>query len=122
MSKGKTLTDKQEEDYRVTNARKSNSKRFPNGYIYILCIKEHNLYKIGVSKKPRVRIRNIQSTLPFESETIYLQYFADVYQLEEMIHERFEGNKLRKEWYRIYEYDVKELKDILNNLFLQENN
>ena len=110
------------EDYRTNNARKVNSKRFPNGYLYILELEGFDIYKVGVSQKPKRRIRDINGVLPFETKTIYLKYFEDVYNIEEIVHSRLKNNKKRKEWFELYREDVNILMSVLNEVYAMENN
>jgi len=109
------------ETYRTENARKSNSKRFPNGYLYILAIKEHDLYKVGVSQKPKRRIRDIKGVLPYDSEVIFLRHYKNVYNLEKLVHKTLSINQKKKEWFQLHEEDVNGLKKILEEIFLNEN-
>lgn len=89
------------------NARKANRKRNPDGYIYIIKLSGHHLYKIGVSKNPKKRLADIDSALPFPIEKLGQFYFKDVYNMEENIHDSLEENKYRREWFLLREEDVK---------------
>ena len=108
------------EEYRVSNARKTNSKRYPDGFIYILKLKGFDLYKIGVSNKPKRRIRDIKNVLPFESNIVFCKRYIDVYSLEKQLHDLYIENKARKEWFYIYNEDVTEVLSMLTNLYNQE--
>ena len=110
------------ENYRVTNARKVNSSKYPDGWLYILKICNHDIYKIGVSQNPKRRIRDIKSHLPFESKVLFLGNFVDVYELEKCIHELFHENKLRNEWFNSYKEDIDDLIRSLKYAYLKENN
>lgn len=104
------------ESYRCDNARKVNAKKKPHGYIYILAIKEFDLYKIGVSANPNRRIKDIRAVLPFESDLIFCEKFLEVYTIEEEIHELFKLNKFKKEWYQVYPKDIESLQLYLKEL------
>jgi hypothetical protein len=104
------------EAYRFDNARKVNSAKFPDGFIYIIKSNESDLYKIGVSNKPKRRIRDIAAVLPFEIETIFLQHYDDVYSLEKLIHDTLIINRVRREWFNSYPDDMIKLVSILKEI------
>lgn len=84
------------------NARLSNSKTRPDGYIYIVMQKGfEGVFKIGVSSNPKRRVWDLDSANPFGVELIYKAYFKNVYNLEECIHDSFKENLLRKEWFKL---------------------
>ena len=103
-------------NYRVDNARKTNSKKYPNGFIYILKLDGFDLYKIGVSNKPKRRIRDIQSCLPFDSNVLFCKKYKNVYELEQELHKIYSINNKRKEWFNLSNDDYKHLDKILNYL------
>lgn len=88
------------------NARKSNSKLRPDGYIYILKLKGFDIYKIGVSSNPERRINDIDSANPFGVKVLCLLYFKNAYELEECIHDSFKRKALRKEWFKFDEISI----------------
>lgn len=94
-------------------ARQVNKNKRPDGYIYILKLKGFDLYKIGVSSNPKRRIYDIDSHSPFGVDKICLEYFKNVYELEECIHDSFKLNHKRKEWFEIHKDDIS---DLINNL------
>lgn len=108
------------ETYRIENARKVNAKRFPDGFIYIIAIEEHDLYKIGVSKNPKRRIRDITTVIPFECKVIFLKHYKKVYELEELIHNQLKDNTHQREWFKLYKEDVVQLKTILKEVYNNE--
>lgn len=103
----------------VRLARELNKSKKPDGYVYILKLKGFDLYKIGVSANPKRRIYDIDSNSPFGVETICLEHFKNVYELEECVHESFKSNHKRKEWFEIHPQDVSilisELKEMSEN-------
>lgn len=108
------------EDYRQQNARKVNSNKNPDGYIYILQIEEFDLYKIGVSQNVKRRIKDIRSNNPFYCKLIYVGSFYDVYEIEKQIHELFSINKFKGEWFKSYKDDIKDLIDSLSVEYLKK--
>lgn len=102
-----------------TYARELNKLNKPDGYIYILKQKGFDIYKIGVSANPKRRIYDIDSANPFGVEIMCLEWFKNVYELEEVIHDSFSKNELRKEWFKIHREDIKilinQLKEMSSN-------
>lgn len=107
---------KEKDLYKKDNARKVNSAKKPNGYLYIVHSKRFDLIKIGVSSSPKRRINDIKSYLPFTVNCIFLKYYQAVYSLEQIIHDRFKNNQIKGEWFQVYKEDVIELKNILNDM------
>lgn len=111
-------------DYRINNARVSNSKRFPNGCIYIINIEDTDYYKIGVSQNPNRRIRDLESSTPFNIYLIYCKFYEKVYEIEQYIHNKINSNYIKSEWFKLeFEtvYDImKELK-IMNVNSIKKN-
>lgn len=95
------------------NARKSNSKSRPDGYVYIVKLNGFDIYKIGVSANPERRIKDIDSSNPFGIEIICLLYFKNAYEMEECIHDSFRDKALRKEWFK---FDKISLSILINQL------
>lgn len=88
-----------EEDYRVANARKVNSKKFPNGYLYALKTQGIDMVKIGVSQNPKRRVRDLRSAMPFDLDLIFISKFKNVYELEKIAHNKLSEYNLKGEWY-----------------------
>jgi len=101
------------------NARKSNSKLRPDGYIYILKMIGFDIYKIGVSSNPERRIKDIDNLNPFGIEVISINFFKNAYEMEECIHDSFCKNIFRKEWFKIHPEDIVILSKQLNDFSIQ---
>lgn len=97
------------DDYRIKNARTSNKKRFPNSNIYIIKIPILNYYKIGVSQRTHIRVKSIQSNLPFESELILNVPKNNTYDLEELIHEQYKEKYIKSEWFILNDSEIKNI-------------
>lgn len=85
----------------VSNARKSNSKARPDGFLYFIKLKGFDIYKIGVTSNLKRRLYDIDSNSPFGVKLIDSFFFKNVYEMEEMIHDNLKGNNIRKEWFKI---------------------
>lgn len=109
-------TFKGQKELMTANARKANSKMRPDGFVYILKMKGFNIYKIGVSSNPKRRIIDIDSANPFGVDLMFQEFFKNVYEMEECIHDSFSKNLLRKEWFKIHPDDIaimiNQLKDL----------
>ena len=81
--------------------RDTNKKKFPNGYIYMLKLRNQNIYKIGVSQNPKRRIKDISSYSPFVVLIVGVWSFTNVYEMEEMIHDNLNKYLMRKEWFNL---------------------
>lgn len=104
------------EPYRSVNARKVNSKKKPNGYLYVLNIENTSHYKIGVSSNPKRRISDIRSSCPYNIDILFLEFYSHVYELEGMIHEELKNNEMRHEWFDLDSDKFKSLNTILKEL------
>jgi len=96
------------------NARKANKKLRPDGYIYILQFGSENIYKIGVSCKPKRRITDLDASSHKPLKTISVLWFKNVYEMEECIHENMNEYLLRKEWFKIPSNVIKGIIQHLN--------
>jgi hypothetical protein len=93
-------------DYRNKNARKINSLKFPNSNLYIIKIKNYNLYKIGVSQNTNRRFKDIFNSMPFDCEIIYNQNQINAYLLEEKLHNLIINNHVKNEWFKLDNIDL----------------
>ena len=97
----------------VSNARKSNSKLRPDGFLYFIKLNGFDIYKIGVTSNLKRRLYDIDSNSPFGVELISYFFFKNVYEMEEMIHDNLKISKVRKEWFKL---DSDYLKVIINQV------
>lgn len=104
------------EDYRRQNARKVNKSKNPNGFLYILWNESLNLIKIGVSNSPKRRIRDIKSYSPFDLDLVLLKYYEDVYSLEKMVHDKWQNNRIKGEWFQGHKNDLLQTIKILKEV------
>jgi len=109
------------QEYRKLNARKVNSAKFPDGHLYLLKMKGFDIYKVGVSKKPKRRILDLKAANPFELEVLFCSKFKDVYSLEELVLDVFKMNIIKGEWFNSFESDINDLLSCLNNILNVEN-
>jgi hypothetical protein len=74
------------------------------GYVYLLQLGD--IYKIGMSTKPRRRSRQIGAPL------IHKIAVADMEEAEAALHRRFKNKRVRGEWFRLTPEDVTWIKSI----------
>lgn len=66
-------------------------------------------YKIGVSREPKNRLKQLQTACPFKLEIVKTISTHKATTLEMDIHERFIDRRGEGEWFRLTESDLKEL-------------
>lgn len=69
--------------------------------LYLYFIKCEGFVKIGISKKPHVRIQTLQIGSPFKYNVIGTIQVEVAYKLEKEIHWLFEEYNERGEWFRL---------------------
>lgn len=100
-----------------------NKKRFPNGYIYFINIKNTNYYKIGVSQNVKRRIYDISANMPFEINILSIHYFENVYDIESIYKEKLKVFITKGEWLILNDIDcVQQIMIELHNLDVTKNN
>lgn len=96
------------------NARKSNSINKPDGYIYIAKLNNfNNIFKIGVSSNVNRRISDLDASSPFGVSLVKSFFFKNVYNIEECIHDNYDNDLIRREWFNL---DNKEIDNIIFDL------
>ena len=86
---------------KANSARAANHKRNPNGYLYCFIIPELGLIKIGCSKNPNRRFKDLESACPFPLKKVFAYYFENVYNIEEAVQDSFKDRHHHKEWYKL---------------------
>lgn len=82
-------------------------------FIYLMYDEHSNFFKIGISKKPEVREKTLQSEKP----TIVLKqkWIGDMTD-EKFLHTYFKDKRIRGEWFSLTNDDI----DFINNYFLNK--
>ncbi len=82
------------------------AENYRAGYVYLLKA-ENGLYKIGRSKTPDVRIRDItKAVAPFDIQIIHTAYYPDCYRAESDLHKLFREKRRRGEWFELSDEEV----------------
>lgn len=99
------------------------------GYVYLICNKNEDTYKIGVTRGDiKKRIKALQTGSSTELHiTDWFESSVDPFKIEHKLHMKFFKNKVQGEWYRLENYDICHFQDICKEMekqlkFLNENN
>lgn len=84
------------------------------GFVYLLRA-DNGIYKIGCTKRPDARIKQLGIQLPYELEVICLLPAQDMRLLESKLHERFNERRVNGEWFQLTESDIEEIKQMGGN-------
>jgi hypothetical protein len=95
----------------IKNYTEKISKKI-NGSIYIIKDNTNNTYKIGCSKKPKERIKTLQTSTSNSLSLIYAKEVEDMYISEKVIHDLFNGKRLASEWFSLTEEDINNIKSL----------
>jgi Meiotically up-regulated gene 113 len=79
------------------------------GYIYLIGSKHFRWYKIGKSRTPNIRIKNIGVLLPFKIRIFGLWRVEDSSLAEATLHELYSKKNINGEWFLLKDEDVEAL-------------
>jgi len=89
-------------------------------YAYIYIISDNNGYmKIGVSKNPKVRLKQLQTGHPTKLEILFTEEFyckrSHLLKIETLIHKKVKtiAQKVKGEWFEISLEKLQQIKDII---------
>ena len=91
---------------------KSYPKPRQDGWVYLIKCCETGHYKIGISKDPDSRITAFSTTMPLTIEKIHVFKAEDYRSAEVALHERYENQRYRGEWFTLTKEDVKDITKI----------
>lgn len=82
------------------------TENYRKGYVYLLK-GENGLYKIGRSKSPDIRIRDItKAVAPFDIQIVHKAFYPDCYKAESDLHKLFKEKRRRGEWFELSDNEV----------------
>lgn len=96
--------------------------------IYLIKSLDDGCYKIGVSKSPDKRLKQLQTGNPSELQLLYVYDSEIAFKIEKVLHNTFNINKEHGEWFNLSIKDefyfIDECKKIENYLkiLIKENN
>lgn len=76
--------------------------------VYLIKQQNTNLYKIGISKDPKVRLNQLQTANPETLELVFVFKTKYDFQLENYVHRKFSDANVQLEWFELTEAEVKE--------------
>jgi hypothetical protein len=80
--------------------------------VYVLRA-DNGLVKIGQTKRPKDRFRTFNTGLPYDLECIHLIEHNDFLELEVYLHSRFERNRVRGEWFRLSDEEIRDIPSVV---------
>ena len=80
--------------------------------IYLIKSLNEGIYKIGVSKYPNKRLKQIQTGNPAPVEILYLYETENAYKIEKALHNRYSHFNTHGEW---FELSIKEEMSFMDN-------
>jgi hypothetical protein len=98
----------------VTKILKDYKKENRVGYIYVLKGQD-GYYKIGTALNVDERIGNFSPKLPFPVEVIFYKMVENRFQVEKMLHDRFQDKHTNGEWFRLDSNDIKIIEALVPN-------
>lgn len=69
------------------------------GHVYLIGSRKYNWYKIGKSSNAAIRIADLGILLPFRIEVIAVWKASNHHELERLLHQKYESNRINGEWF-----------------------
>lgn len=85
------------------------------GFVYI--IESENLYKIGKSKNPHKRIKQLQTGSERVLNLKYFKVVEDMLKAEQILHTLFNCSRKHGEWFKLTKTDL----ELLEKIFKENN-
>jgi hypothetical protein len=82
-----------------------------SGYVYLIGTPIFGWYKIGKSKTPNIRVRDLGILLPFKIKVLGVWKAQNHSLLEESLHEMFDKYRINGEW---FEFSGQEIGKVFN--------
>lgn len=76
------------------------------GFVYLIKYADSNLYKIGLSKNPSERLKQLQSAISEKLTLLHTIKTSDMMELESYFHQMFAASRARSEWFELSNDDV----------------
>lgn len=83
------------------------------GYVYLIGTPIFGWYKIGKSRTPEVRVKDLGILLPFKIEIIGIWKAKNHHLMESSLHEIYKDNKINGEW---FEFTKKEAYEVFSSI------
>lgn len=83
------------------------------GYVYLIGSRVFRWYKIGKSRTPEVRIKDLGILLPFKIEVIGVWRAANHTALEKELHDKYRYCQVNGEWFSFVDNEAEKLFQVL---------
>lgn len=83
------------------------------GYVYLIGTPIFGWYKIGKSRTPEVRVKDLGILLPFKVEIIGVWKAVNHHLMESTLHEMYKTNKINGEW---FEFTKKQAYNVFSSI------
>lgn len=80
------------------------------GYVYLIEVVGHKVYKIGCSTNPERRLLKLQTKKSYSLAIVATIYSTDYIQFESDCHRKFEHCRISHEWYAMTAADIEAFK------------
>ena len=87
-----------------------------SGYVYLIGTPVFGWYKIGKSKTPTIRVKDLGILLPFKIKVIGVWKAADHHLMEQTLHEMFANNRINGEWFEFERKEVYKIADTIPSI------
>jgi hypothetical protein len=78
----------------------------PGKHLYIIQLGDTDIYKIGISKHPDKRLKQIQRKCPIPLTLIYTNFGHDDEFAERYLHVHFKRQRVKGEWFKLSTADI----------------
>jgi hypothetical protein len=88
-----------------------NKKNTKNGYVYV-CKSDINLFKIGYSKNPEERMKQLGLGSSIKHKLLYKIPTENMHQLEKELHKKFKEKREHSEWFNLDDKDLSYIENL----------
>ena len=88
------------------------------GYVYF--IQSKGVYKIGITKNKDIRLKTFCTSLPFEYTLIKVVKAKNYKKVEQLLHEKYSGKRIRGEWFNLNNFEKNEIVEYLKTIEINE--
>lgn len=77
-------------------------------FLYLIRNTDNDTYKIGVSKNPSIRIKQLQTGNASKLELIHIFKTTFPYKIESSLHRKYSLQNIHNEWFQMTSIDVED--------------
>ena len=90
------------------------------GYVYVIDA-QNGMYKIGLSKIPKIRLDMLSVSLPFDLKLALLIDCQDMDKVENDLHEFYKDKRQKGEWFQLTEKDLIDIRNKYKDSLIEDN-